>query len=472
MTTRISTLLDRLGSSYWFLPSVMTLAAIVLAQFTLWADTTVSSDALDAIPLLGSRVQADGARTLLGSVAGSLITVTGLVFSLTMVALPMAAQQFGPRLVGNFMRDRGNQTVLGVFLATYVYCLTVLRSIRSPDLPSPDELAAGAAADPGFVPQISLAAAFVLTLASLFVLIYFIHHVAESIQVGNVMARVSRVLAARVAAYPPKEDHEDDGHHGQGDGREDAEDDRDDDLDDDLDGFDVDVITLRSEHTGYLQAIDGANLARLAHEHDARIRLHHRPGAYVMRGGPLADVRPEAVADALRDKLASHLVFGRGRTYQQDPSFLFDQLLEVALRALSPGINDPFTAIDAVDRLAEGLDLLARREPPPSRWHDEDGMLRVVAPEFDLAGTAERVFGAIRGYGSGDLQVAKHLASTLRRLEASTDHDGLRRAAAREVRRLLASAEPRLSSEDLAQLREASKRVTEWIRLEEADPDA
>ncbi|MFO7544576.1 MAG: DUF2254 family protein, partial [Trueperaceae bacterium] len=136
------------------------------------------------------------------------------------------------------------------------------------------------------------------------------------------------------------------------------------------------------------------------------------------------------------------------------------------------GINDPFTAIDAVDRLAEGLDLLARRAPPQSRWHDEDGVLRVVAPEFDLAGTAERVFGAIRGYGAGDLQVATHLASTLRRLEASTEHDGLRQAAAREVKRLLASAEPRLSSEDFAQLREASKRVTAWIRLEEADPDA
>jgi uncharacterized membrane protein len=464
VTTRISTLLDRLGSSYWFLPSVMTLAAIVLAQFTLWIDTTVSSGALDAIPLLGSRVQADGARTLLGSVAGSLITVTGLVFSLTMVALPMAAQQFGPRLVGNFMRDRGNQTVLGVFLATYVYCLTVLRSIRSPDLPSPDELAAGAAADPGFVPQISLAAAFVLTLASLFVLIYFIHHMAESIQVGNVMARVSRVLAARVASYPPVEEDEDVRQDGQGEAADDRE--------RELDGFDVDVITLRSEHTGYLQAIDGGNLARLAREHGASIRLHHRPGAYVMRGGALADVRPEAVADAVRDRLGSNLVFGRGRTYQQDPSFLFDQLLEVALRALSPGINDPFTAIDAVGRLAEGLDLLARREPPPSRWHDEDGVLRVVAPEFDLAGAAERVFGAIRGYGAGDLQVAKHLASTLRRLEASTGHDGLRRAAAREVRRLVASAEPRLSSQDLAQLREASKRVTEWIRLEEADPEA
>ncbi|MFO7544872.1 MAG: DUF2254 domain-containing protein, partial [Trueperaceae bacterium] len=392
MTTRMLTLLDRLGSSYWFLPSLMTLAAIVLAQITLRIDTAVSSDALDAIPLLRSRVQADGARTLLGSVAGSLITVTGLVFSITMVALPMAAQQFGPRLVGNFMRDRGNQTVLGVFLATYVYCLTVLRSIRSPDLPSPDELAAGAAADPGFVPQISLAAAFVLTLASLFVLIYFIHHMAESIQVGNVMARVSRLLATRVASYPLKAEDEDD--------QEDDQEAAPNEGEGELDGFDADVITVRSEHTGYLQAIDGANLARFAREHDARIRLHHRPGAYVMRGGPLADVRPEAVADEVRDRLATYLVFGRGRTYQQDPSFLFDQLLEVALRALSPGINDPFTAIDAVDRLAEGLDLLARRAPPQSRWHDEDGVLRVVAPEFDLAGTAERVFGAIRGYGA------------------------------------------------------------------------
>lgn len=457
----MATLLDRLGSSYWFVPTLMTLSAIVLAMVTLRLDTVTSSSVLDGIPLLGSRVQADGARTLLGSVAGSLITVTGLVFSLTMVALPMAAQQFGPRLVGNFMRDRGNQTVLGVFLATYVYCLTVLRSIRSPDLPSADELANGAVADPGFVPQISLAAAFVLTMASLFVLIYFIHHVAESIQVGNVMARVSRLLAARVASYPPLTDAKDADEAAR----------EPDQVGDDLAGFDADVITVRSEHTGYLQAIDGAGLARLAKEAGARIRLHHRPGAYVMRGGPLADVQPESAADAVRDRIPTNLVFGRIRTHQQDPGFLFDQLLEVALRALSPGINDPFTAIDAIDRLAEGLDLLSRRAPTPSTWRDDDGDLRVVAPEFDLSGTAERVFGAIRGYGAGDLQVATHLASTLRRLEASTAHEGLRRAAAREVRRLLASAEPRLSSQDLAQLRDASKRVTAWIRLEEPDAE-
>lgn len=452
MTTRVLTWLDRLGSSYWFVPTLMTLGAILLALVTLRLDARISPGDLPSIPLLTGRVQADGARTLLGTVAGSLITVTGLVFSLTMVALPMAAQQFGPRLVGNFMRDRGNQAVLGVFLATFVYCLTVLRAVRSPYAPTPEELAVGAVTDPGFVPQLSLVAAFVLTLASLFVLIYFIHHVAESIQVGNVMARVSRILAERLGSYPPGSDDEpppDDAPRGE--------------------GFDADVITLRSEHTGYLQAIDGAGLARLAQDLEVRLRLHHRPGAYVMRGGPLVDVRPESGAEAVRERIGTHLVFGRVRTYQQDPSFLFDQLLEVALRALSPGVNDPFTAIDAVDRLAEGLELLSRRAPPRTSWRSEDGELRVVAPAFDLPATAERVFGAIRGYGAGDLQLATHLASTLRRLEASTDHPGLRRAAAREVRRLLQSAESRLSAADLAQLREASQRVTAWIRLEEAD---
>ncbi len=470
MRTKVMGWLDRLGSSYWFLPALMVLGALVLSALTAWLDHGIGGRQPLTLAWIGGLERADGARSVLSTVAGSLITVAGVVFSMTLVVLSLASQQFGPRLVGNFMRDRGNQLVLGTFVATFVYCLMVLRTVRTAD---------PIAGTQAFVPQLSLATALVLTLASLGVLLYFMHHTAESMQASYVLARVSRALTAQILAFPEapreeavgsaeadEEEGSDDGGAREGTPQGAASRPRPEEIQALPEDFGRRAVTVRARRGGYVQSIDSAGLVELATEHDAVLRLHHPPGSLLMLDGPLADVYPPEAADDLMGRIESHYLLGPVRTPNQDPYFLFDQLLEVAVRALSPGINDPFTATSCIDRIAEALNLLSRRRLPPPTQVDEGGTLRLVVPRPELAPLAHHLFSELRAHGAGDPLVAGHLAMTLRRVQASTGSDALARAAEVEVGRLLESAARRLTAADFRELVEASRRVTRWIRVE------
>lgn len=440
---------ERLRSSYWFLPAVMALAALLLSAATLALDRGLAPARLAGFTAVGGLEQPDGARALLSTVAGSLITVAGVVFSMTLVGLSLASQQFGPRLVGNMMRDRSNQLVLGAFIATFLYCLMVLRTVHSAD-PS-----LGMSA---FVPQLSVAVALILTLLSLGLLIYFIHHSAESAQVSYVLARVGQSLTQQILALP------EDAPEGSGGGAPET-------AQTALpEGFADEAVTVRAQRTGYVQAIDLGGLVTLARDHDAVIRLHHPPGSFLMLHGPLADVCPAEAAEALTGRIDTGYGLGAVRTPHQDAGFLFDQLLEVAVRALSPGINDPFTAVTCIDRLAEAVNLLAHRRLPPSTLCDDDGTLRVIVPRLEVGELVEHLFGELRAHGAGDPMVARHLALALRRLQASSDDPELRETIDREVGRLLESAVALLSDADYKALTVASRRVTAWIWVDDGPP--
>jgi uncharacterized membrane protein len=171
---------DRLRSSLWFLPAAMACLAVALAVSAVELDKAVADDWLQRLSWIYSG-GAEGASLLLGTVAGSMIAIAGTVFSMTLVALSLASSQLGPRLLRNFMRDRSNQVVLGTFVATFVYCLLVLRTIRRAD-------------EVAFVPHLAVSIGVLLAIASVGVLIYFIHHISVSIQADQVVARVGRVL--------------------------------------------------------------------------------------------------------------------------------------------------------------------------------------------------------------------------------------------------------------------------------------
>lgn len=498
MPIRLRGWLERIQASYWFLPSLIALASLALAYLTLAIDRRLPQQTLVGSTFFGGAGQPDGARELLSTVAGSIITVAGVVFSVTVVALSLASQQYGPRILDNFMRDRGNQLSLGSFIATFLYSLVVLRVVQGPT----------GDGNPGYVPHVSVTVAFGLTVVNLGVFIFFVHHAAESIQANFILARIGRQLNGQILALEERDtrDPQTPGAAESGAGpaevqgrssiaRDPGADGPDDDGPDDPgpdDGepddaeaeapddetaprlpehFEHEAVTLRARRTGYVQRVSRSSLVALASEHGAVIRLHHAPGSFVLLGGPLADVYPPEAADELRGKIEQHYVLGAGRTPAQDPGFLFDQLLEVAVRALSPSINDPFTALTCVDRMAEALNLLSQRELPPATLADDDGTLRLVLPTTDLAELTEHLFGELRGYAAGDLMVGRHMATVLRSLQATTAHEGLRRAAGKEVGRLLESAEPRLSESDFGTLRVASRRITAWIRLEEHDAD-
>ncbi len=467
MSVRLLGWLERLRSGYWFLPALMALGALVLAAATLAVDHSITLARMPALRALGGLNGPAGARSLLSTVAGSLITVTGVVFSMTLVGLSLASQQFGPRLVGNFMRDRGNQLVLGAFIGTFLYCLMVLVTVRSADTQLGIQ---------SFVPHLSVAVAMVLTLLSLGVLIYFIHHAAESVQVSYVLARVGRGLTQQILSFPQDdepeneepEDEETGGNRtGVGQAEADSEGGPPSTRPELPEDFGREAITVRATRAGYVQAIDLTGLVKLARENDAVLRLHHPPGSFLMLDGPLADIYPPDAGDGLTGRIEPYYVLGAVRTPQQDPYFLFDQLLEVALRALSPSMNDPFTAMTCIDRMSEALNLLARRRLPDSYMTDEGGALRLVVPRPEVGELLEHLFGELRVNAAGDPMVARHLALSLRRMQASTSHTDLRRSADREVHRLLESAVTRQTASDYEALRLASRRVTAWIRLED-----
>lgn len=373
MPTRLLYLWDSLRTSYWLVPAMMSIAAAGLAVGMITIDHTVPENIADWWIYSGG---ADGARSVLSTIAGSMITVAGVVFSITIVALSLASGQFGPRLLRNFIRDRSNQSVLGTFTGTYIYCLLVLRTV----------VGEGKQA---FVPGLAVAVGILLALASLGVLIHFIHHVAVTIQANKIIATVSQELHATIDRLWPDELGQDVIKDFEDAGRADLPDD-----------FDSDARTVAACGSGYVAAIELERLLWLAQEKEIVIRLLRRPGHFVITGNPVAAVWP---GDRLDDDLARQIngtfLFEVQRTPYQDVEFTFEQLVEVAVRALSPGINDPFTAMTCIDWLSEALGRLARRSMPSPYLYDDEGKLRVVTHNVSFADVADVAFNQIRQYG-------------------------------------------------------------------------
>jgi uncharacterized membrane protein len=397
---------DRLRSSYWFVPTIMALAAVGLAMGMLAVDGWLGSKTARKLGYVYSG-GADGARGLLSTIAGSVITVGGVVFSITVAALTLASSQFGPRLLRSFMRDLGNQLVLGTFIATFLYCLLVLRTVRGEN---------GDGGDAGFVPHVSVTLAVMLAAASLAVLIYFIHHIARSMQAPYVITAVADELLGGINDIFPEEIGRDAGAPVP-----------------DPDGPLVEppgpAQTIASVCDGYVQSVDNDALMKLACEHDLVVRLLRRPGDYAFTGAPLARVWPSRrLDDDVCQRLVDAFTFGADRTATQDLRFPMEQLVEVAVRAMSPGINDPFTAVNCVDRLGSALALLGGRRIPSRYRRDDEGRLRVIADPVGFEMLTDLAVTPLVHYAraSGSVAVTDRLRRTLQEL-ADTVGDPRRR---------------------------------------------
>ena len=407
---------DALRSSFWFLPSLMTSGAFALAFATVALDEAVTDEWLQAQSWAYTG-GAEGASLVLGTVAGSMITIAGVVFSMTLVALSLASSQLGPRLLRNFMRDTINQVVLGTFLATFVYCLLVLRTIRR-------------AEEVLFVPHLSVTVGLLFALVSLGVLIYFIHHVSVSIQADEVVARVGTELLQGIDRLFPEE-------IGRGNPQSDTE----------PPGagvphsWDREACPVGAAGDGYLQIIDSDALLKLAEQENMLLRLERRPGHYVVMGRPLLMAWPgDRVTEQLAAQVNSAFVLGNQRTSVQDVEFAVQQLVEVAVRALSPGINDPFTAVACVDRLGSALCRLAQRDMPSRYRFDGKGRLRVVAPSVTFPGIVDASFNQIRQYARASAAVTIRLLETIAVIAAAAHRPGDRAALWRHAEMVVRSA--------------------------------
>ncbi len=435
MTARLQAWWDDLRASYWFIPAVMTVLAITLSFASTAFDQMIGQDWVDGFGWIYAN-KPEGARAFLSTIAGSMIGVAGVTFSITIAAVVYATSQFGPRLLTNFMRDTGNQITLGAFIATFIYCLMVLRTVRSADEPL-GNVPEGAELFTGFVPHFSILLAIGFALLSVAVLIYFFHHIPDSVHASNVTAGVGKELKNKIIHLYPE------------DAAKDAV------LPRDAAAWERPDAPGRivSERAGYLQFLSISSLVATAKARDAVIEMRYRPGDFIMPGRTLALVWPlEAADEDMAEAVRGAFSFGRKRTQGQDAVFLANELVEIAGRALSPGINDPFTAISCMDWLAAALGELAQRRIPSEAHRDEEDDLRVLLGAPDFAEFCAVAFGQMRPYAQSDRNAALHLMALLAAAAETTPRRADRETLARHAEMLKTGAAQTLDEQSVAEV--------------------
>lgn len=399
--THLRAFWESLRATYWAVPSVMVVAALALSVGMVQVDRATGEELIDRLSWIYTGGP-DGAREVLSTIAGSMMTVAGVTFSITIVALTLASQQFGPRLLRNFLRDRGNQVVLGTFVSTYIYCLMVLRTVRGGD-------------DSGeFVPNLSVTTGVLLAIFSLGVLIYFIHHVSVSIQASQIIANVTHDLEHAIDRLFPER---------VGDGARALR----------VDAASPDATAGRvvaSRRSGYVQGIDGRRLMTIAVARDLVVRVEATPGSFVREGSTLLRITRGRAGDEDDNALRGAFVLGGERTGSQDVSFFVEQLTELAVRALSPGVNDPGTARMCLDRLEQTLCRLVAREWPSPLRFDDAGTLRVVAEPVTFEQIASEAFAEIGRHGRHSVEVTCHVLRAIASVSSCASRAGDRRALA------------------------------------------
>ncbi len=396
---QLKLLWGNLRTSFWFLPALIVTSSIVLALGLIEVDSSGSQDWMTEWPRLFG-ANAEGARGMLATIAGSMMTVVGVTFSMTLVTLALASSQYTSRILRNFMSDHATQIVLGIFTGIFTYCLIVLRTIREGD-------------EGEFVPSLSVAFSVLLAIGGIGTLIFFIHHIASSIQASSIIASVAKETLVAVERLFPTEL-----------GREQE--------DDEADLFRLQLPTrnwqtVMAERNGYLQSVDDTALMRLAREHRTIVRMDRGIGEFVVQNTPLASLALDDPPDeeTIADLRAAYTI-DRNRTVQQDCAFGIRQLVDMALRALSPGINDTTTAVMCVDHMTAILARLVSREIPSSRRH-EDGELRVISMGKTFASLVAEAFDDVRGSAAGNVAIMMRMLGALITIGSLTDIPGRRR---------------------------------------------
>ncbi len=383
MNVRFRKLLGDLAEVFWLLPGLMVLAGIVAALLIVQLDRDGwVPQWLITSPFLYSG-GGTGARTLLGAVASSTIGVAGTVFSITIAALSLAAGQMGPRLLRNFTRDRGNQFTLGAFLGTFSYALMVLRSVRTHS-------------EGEFIPHLALSVSILLAFVCVGTLVFFVGHMAGRINVDTVIELVSADVRNAMRRLTTDEDQP----------KPPAA------------AFWCGATAVADSRRGYMQQLDREGLAEWAHGNGTCLRLLVRPGDYVFPGAPIALMTPPV--DGADTAIQRYTALGESRVSSADLEFAIRQLVEVAVRALSPGINDPHTAMSVLDRLGSALCDMAKLHLP-SGVTLRDDRPALVTPSIDYGGLTDAMFHLIRQNAAGSAAVLIRMLEVLTAV-ASCEH--------------------------------------------------
>jgi uncharacterized membrane protein len=428
---------EELRTTLWVVPSILVVISAVLFLVTFEIDVAAYHDPT-LLPFWIRTGSADAERQVLIAIAAAIITVVGVVFSITILALTLASQQFGPRMMRNFVRDIGNQVTLGVFVGTFVYSVLALVSINS--------------VSKGFVPHLSTSVAEALMLVDLGVLIYFIHHIAKSIQLPEVIAGIADDLMESIdAEFPDRAGL-------VAETREPLE--RGKSVPELLKLIEDRGAVVPSQVSGYIQYVGYSQLISIATRTDSVIRLEHRPGHFLATGRPLAMVWPRGAGPEVGLALSKAHVTGPHRTLVQDPVFAIDQLVEIAIRALSAAVNDTFTALTCIDWLSAGLGRVSGRVLDEGVYRDSSGSVRLIESDPSYARMVNRAFDKIRQAARGMPAVLIRLIDSLGSIMLDTATAEQRVVLRRQADMLLRLAEETVTEpDDLEEIRFRYRRL-------------
>lgn len=444
-SSRVRAAWDGVRTSLWFVPTLMMAAAFVLAAIGIWLDLMVFQPDRSNVPWWIYVSAADDARNVLSTLLSSMITMASLVFSITMVVLSLAAGQFGPRLIRTFMASPRTQFVLGTFVMTILYCLIVLTAV-------------GWRGSDGKFSFSTVTIAIVLMGVSIGLLVLFIHTLARSIVSETVIERVGHELDEALAGLEPLENNGPDAP-------------RDEEARDVLpEDFEHRASHFGTKKAGYVQAIGHTSLMEAACACDAMIGLYFGPGDYVARDGRGIAIYPkDKDTPELREKILEAISVGAHRTPVQDVEYSIRHLVEIGVRALSPGINDPYTAVSVVHRLSASLALLMGRTLPPGVFRDKEGTVRVVAPRPHYAGLIGAAFDQIRQNGADKPLIVMQQLEALARIAEHASLPAQFEALRNELNALAQDAEREIANaSDTAIVRSRTEETARAIEASEA----
>jgi uncharacterized membrane protein len=359
-------------------------------------------------------------QVILGGIAASTMTVVSIVFAILLMTLTLASTQFSPRILISFVRDRTTQWTLGIFLGTFSYCMAALPAARS--LPQP------------FLPAATVTGAMLLAVVCVGWLIFFINHISQAISVNHIVDRIARETELVMDEYVPHP-------------REHAQ-----RLPTVGDTGETNSAIL-SRSSGYIRFVDTERVLRLANAHHIRVRVQRRVGHFVPEGVPLMLVsHGERVTEALALDLLASFDIGPTRTLQQDVEFGVIQIVDIALRAISPAVNDPSTAISCVDQLSRILIRWIHRAPPNPYFYSPPHVLRVVVPWISLDELLDTAFEQIRHYSESDIAVSLRLLRAFDDIARTAEEVDLRIALVERARRVVAGCTGQLANDEIARL--------------------
>lgn len=398
-------------ATFWFLPVLIIGFSILLSVGLVYLDSmvTLSHEGWLRFFLVNS---SDSARSILSTISGAMIGVAGTVFSVTLVALTLASSQFGPRLIKNFMYVKLNQVVLGSYVSTYLYCLLVLNALKDND-------------DYSFIPSLSILAAILAAMANIILLIVFIHQIAISIQADKVISDISDFISKQIETLFPEKMGEEKEHEGKTE------------IVAAIAGYKF-ITGIKSPKNGYLQYIDSKALIAGMTDEKALLELHYRPGSFLVKGLEIGKFysNKNLEEDSLESVL-DHFVIGEIKTAEQDLEFSIHQMVEIAARALSSGVNDPYTAMVCIDNLASTMCYLAQAEFPSKYRFDEEGTLRIIADVLDFEGVLDASFNQIRQFSAGSTAVIIRLMEALITIIGFTKKESNRKAVLKHAEMVL-----------------------------------